>query len=123
VISQYSKSLAGLLLAGALTLPVVATTAAPKKPAPKKPAAGTSKGDAAKGKMLYKSEGCTGCHKSKDYPTAGEVGPDLSAIGKEKKAAEIAAYIKHPKKDSVMPAFKGPQKTVDDVTAYLLTQK
>ncbi|HEU4753490.1 MAG TPA: c-type cytochrome [Armatimonadota bacterium] len=116
-----SRALIGLLVAGLVTAPVLSAMAAPaKKKAPAKPAA---KADAKAGQAAFKTEGCTGCHKTQDYPTGGEVGPDLSAVGKEKKAAEIAAYIKKPKAGSVMPAFKGPQAAVDNMTAYLVTQK
>jgi mono/diheme cytochrome c family protein len=124
VMPQCARALVGVLAAGVISLPVLtAAVAAPKKPAPKKPAAKAKGGDAKAGKNVFKSEGCTGCHKSKDYTTGGEIGPDLSDIGKEHDAKYISGYIKKPKSSSVMPAFKGPQKAVDDMTAYLLTQK
>ena len=43
----------------------------------------------------------------------------------EKTAKEIAAYIRKPSKPgSIMPANpKMPQKTLDNLTAYLMTQK
>lgn len=116
------RLLIGVLAAGVLALP--ALSAAPKKPAPKKKPAVTAKaGDAKAGKEAFKSEGCTGCHKSKDFADGGMVGPDLSAVAKEKKPAEITAYITKPKAGSVMPAFKGPKKVLSDITAYLATQK
>jgi cytochrome c553 len=120
--SQSHRALVGVLAAAVLCLPVAGATAfaqAKKKPAPK-PAA---KGNATAGKTTFKTEGCTACHKTKDHTTAGELGPDLSAIAKTQKADYIAGYIKKPKAGSIMPAFKGPQKAVDDMTAYLLTQK
>ena len=90
------------------------------KPAPK-PAA--TKADPKAGQQLFSKEGCTGCHRTKDYPKGGEIGPDLSAVAGEKKPEEIAAYTKKPKAGSVMPAFKGPQATLDNIVAYLATQK
>jgi mono/diheme cytochrome c family protein len=125
VMFRYQRALIGVVAAGMLTLPMLsAANAAAKKPA-KKPAAkpAAKGGDAKAGQMAFSKEGCTGCHKSKDFPKGGEIGPDLSAIGGEKKAEEISAYIKHPKSGSVMPAFKGPQKTLDDLTAYMMSQK
>jgi mono/diheme cytochrome c family protein len=117
------RALIGVLAAGVLSLSVLGATAAPKKPAPKKPAPAAPKADPKAGKVAFSKEGCTGCHKTKDYPQAGEIGPDLSEIGKHESAAEISAYIKKPKSGSIMPAFKGPQATLDNLTAYMLTQK
>lgn len=106
----------GSLVAGVLALGIVPALAAPKAKAKPKP-------DAAKGKIAFKAEGCTACHKTKDYKDAGEIGPDLSAIGKNHKAPQIKAYILKPKAGSVMPAFKGDPKVADNMTAYMLTQK
>lgn len=108
--------------AAVLSLPLASALAAPKKPAPKKPAPAKKAGDAKAGATAFKAEGCTGCHKTADID-GGTSGPDLSKIGAEHKAPEIAAYIKKPKSGSIMPAFKGPQKAIDDMTAYLMTQK
>lgn len=118
------RAVVGFLAAGALSLPLVASavSAAPKKPAPKKPAA-PAKGDAKLGKEAFKKEGCTGCHVTKDFPDAGKTGPDLSAIGKGHDAKFISGYIAKPKAGSIMPAYKGPAKTLADMTAYMLTQK
>lgn len=121
---RYQRALLGVVAAGMLTLPMLtAANAAPKKPA--KPAAkpAAKGGDAKAGLTAFTKEGCAGCHKSKDFPKGGEIGPDLSAIGGEKKAEEISAYIKKPKSGSIMPAFKGPQKGLDDLTAYMMSQK
>ena len=126
MISISHRALLGLVAAGALlSMPFLSSAvAAPKKKAPSKKAPAKPKADAKKGKDQYKTEGCTGCHKTKDYPDAGEIGPDLSEIAKEHKAAEIAAYIKKPTKaGSIMPASKAPQATIDNITAYLMTQK
>ena len=112
------RAFAGVLAAAVLSVPLVAAAAA-KKPAAK-PAAG---GNAKAGLTAFKNEGCTACHKSKDYASGGALGPDLSDVGGKKKSAEISGYIAHPKAGSNMPAFKGPKKTLDDLTAYLLTQK
>ena len=81
-------------------------------------------GNAKAGKEVFASEGCMGCHKSKDYQErGGSDGPDLSKIAKESTAREIYAYIKKPSAGSTMPAFAGPPKALIDVTAYLMTQK
>ncbi len=125
MITMSHRVLIGALAAGFLSLPLLTgALAAPKKPAPKKPAKpAPKKADAKAGKEAFAAEGCTGCHKSKDFPSAGAVGPDLSEVGKGHDAAFISGYTKKPKAGSVMPAFKGPQATLDNMTAYLLTQK
>lgn len=102
------------LAAAALALPVLAAMAAPAKPA--------AKGDAKAGKTLYAKEGCSGCHKTKDFPKGGDLGPDLSTIAKNHKEAEILKVIVKPPAGSVMPALKD-EKKAKDITAYLLTQK
>jgi mono/diheme cytochrome c family protein len=116
VLKLTHSALAGVLMAGVLSVPLVA--AAAKKPA--KPAAG---GNAKAGQQAFKNETCTACHKSKDYAGGGQIGPDLSDVGGKKKPAEISAYVAHPKAGSNMPPFKGAKKTLDDLTAYLVTQK
>lgn len=123
MISRSHRAWIGVLAAGVLSIPVLSgAIAAPKKKAPPKKTA-PKKADPKAGMTAFKTEGCAGCHKAKDYPMAGEVGPDLTDIAKEHKAADVAAYIKKPKAGSVMPAFKGPQATLDNMTAYLMNQK
>lgn len=112
-----SRALLGVMAFG---LAVTAAVAAPKKPAKPAPA---KKADPKAGLAAFKSEGCVGCHKTKDYASGGEVGPDLSAIAGEHSVAEIEAYTKKPKAGSVMPPFKGPEAILKNLGAYLGTQK
>ena len=116
--SRCHRALVGVLAAGVLAMPVVGVAA--QKKAPAKPAA---KGDAKAGQTAFKTEGCSGCHKTKEFQDGGAIGPDLSTVAKGHTAAQIAAYTKKPKAGSVMPQYKGPQKTLDNLTAYLVTQK
>jgi mono/diheme cytochrome c family protein len=118
--SRCHRALVGAVAVGMLSVPLISASVAAQAKKPAKPA---PKGNAKTGKTTFKTEGCTGCHKTKDHTSGGEIGPDLSAAGKGHTAKQIADYIKKPKAGSVMPAFKGPQKAVDDMTAYLLTQK
>ena len=116
MIPRSYRTVGGLLAAAALSLPLLtAAVAAP----PKKAAA---KGNAAAGKTAFAKEGCSGCHKTKDHKQ-GAAGPDLSQVGKKSTPAKIAAYTRKPKAGSVMPAFKGSQATLDNLVAYLMTQK
>lgn len=123
------RALTGVLAAGLLSVPLltVAIAAPAKKKTAKKPVKKVTKkvakADPKAGRILFASEGCTGCHKSTDFPQAGTSGPDLSKAGEGHTAKEIAAYIRQPKAGSIMPAYKGPQTNIDSMTAYLLTQK
>ena len=119
IMTRVNRALVGVLTAAALSVPLVASAAKPKPAA--KPA--VAKPDAKAGKIAFSKEGCTGCHKSKDYPQGGTSGPDLSEVAKGKTVAQITAYIKKPKSGSIMPAYKGPAKTLNDMGAYLMTQK
>ena len=112
-----SRALLGVMAFG---LAVTAAVAAPKKPAKPAPA---KKPDPKAGMAAFKSEGCVGCHKTKDFASGGEVGPDLSALGAEKKVADIIAYIKKPKAGSVMPPLKTASPVPENLGAYLMTQK
>ena len=122
MIVRNNRALLGVMALGlAVSAAAVAAPKKPAKPAPKKPA--PAKADPKAGLAAFKSEGCVGCHKTKDYASGGEVGPDLSAIAAEHTAAEIEAYTKKPKAGSVMPPFKGPDAVLKNMTAYLATQK
>jgi cbb3-type cytochrome oxidase cytochrome c subunit len=123
------RAVVGILAAGVLALPLATSVSAAakkpaaKKPAAKKPTAKPAGADAKAGKESFQKEGCTGCHITKDFAQGGKTGPDLSSVGKDKSVADITKYIQHPKSGSVMPAFKGPAKTLADLGAYLGTQK
>jgi len=65
--------------------------------------------DAARAKRIYIQEGCRDCHKVAGVPGGSTIGPDLSKVGREHTAAQIARKITNPKSDnpnSVMPAYK-----------------
>lgn len=93
-----------------------ATPAKPgKKPTPAR------KPDAALGKKRFVTEGCKGCHTTRDI-AGGLQGPDLSDAGTWT-ATRIRSYIVKPKRGSIMPAYKGPKEVVEDLVAYLGRQK
>ncbi|MBI3912280.1 MAG: cytochrome c [Armatimonadetes bacterium] len=50
-----------------------------------------------RGRQLFKTKGCVSCHKVYGVPGRGTAGPNLSHVGKELTAAEIARQIKNPK--------------------------
>jgi mono/diheme cytochrome c family protein len=127
VIFKHQNALLGVVIAGLLTAPLLAIPSAAQKKKPGKPAkpapgkAAPAAGDAKAGKGEFASEGCSGCHKTKDYPT-GSAGPELVKASSEG-SAKLTAYIKQPKSGSIMPAFKGEPKTLANIVAYLMTQK
>jgi cytochrome c553 len=122
--TRVNRALVGVLTAAALSVPLMASAAKPK---PKPKPAAKPAGDAKAGKTTFSKEGCTGCHKTKDYQQGGTSGPDLSDVGKRQTLALIVGYIKKPKAGSIMPAFKvtdaATGKALNDMGAYLATQK
>jgi mono/diheme cytochrome c family protein len=127
---QSSRLVVGFVTAALLAVPLLTSGVeaqkkpAQKKPAPKKPAPKSPAGDAKAGQADFKAEGCVGCHKTKEFQAeGGALGPDLSKIAKEHDAKFIAGVIRKPPAGSNMPEFKGSQKTLDNLVAYLMTQK
>jgi mono/diheme cytochrome c family protein len=74
-------------------------------------------GDAAAGKSVFASAGCSGCHTLKAAGASGKVGPNLDDLKAD------ASRVKNQviKGGGVMPAFKGQlsDKQIDDVSAYV----
>jgi mono/diheme cytochrome c family protein len=118
---------------GAVALPLLAVTiglsastsvqGAAAKKAPAK-AAKPSPAVVAQGKKFVASDGCLACHKI--GKNGGATGPELTKIGKEHKATEIASVIKNPKKHNpktLMPASQRPDKEINAMAAYLSTLK
>ena len=93
------------------------------------------KGDAAKGKALFLSNGCGGCHVYKPAGSAGKVGPDLDNLAADAKKANqgtlpeyVANSIKNPGTyvvpgfpNGVMPNYGGQltDQQVADLVAFL----
>src|SRR5687768_6283165 len=101
IMTRVNRAVVGVLTAAALSVPLVAGAAKPAAKAAAKPAKpAVAKPDAKAGKTAFSKEGCTGCHKSKDYPQGGTSGPDLSEQAKGHTLAQITAYIKKPKSGS-----------------------
>ena len=95
------------------------------------------KGDAASGKKLFASNGCTGCHAYAPAGSNAKVGPDLDQLPQlaqkanqgaldqfvETSIVNPSAYVESGYQD-VMPKSYGnlPQKQLADLVAFL-TQK
>ncbi|MGE3821435.1 MAG: c-type cytochrome, partial [Isosphaeraceae bacterium] len=64
-------------------------------------------GSVEKGRLLFRSVGCLGCHSRSDAPEASGGGlrdacaPDLFGLGRERSAERIAAFLEHPRGDKV----------------------
>jgi mono/diheme cytochrome c family protein len=88
-------------------------TPAPTTPAPAPPPAG----DAAAGKTVFETAGCTSCHTLKAANAHGTVGPNLDE--KKPPAALVVDRVTHGK--GVMPPFAGQltPKQIADVAAFV----
>lgn len=93
--------------------------------------------DTAKGRQLFLSLACAGCHTIQGTSAVGKVGPDLSHIAKDPShklagtsltvnANDLHTWIKDPQKvkpGTVMPTLGLDDATVDEIVKYLLTLK
>jgi mono/diheme cytochrome c family protein len=100
------------------------------------PAAGSDPGAA-----LFQTKGCVTCHTiSPEYPSGGQVGPNLSTIASKSKIPDtnptlpvtpdgLKTWIRDPQKiapGTVMPSFGTDQisdQEMDELTKWLLTHK
>jgi mono/diheme cytochrome c family protein len=90
------------------------------------------KGDAAAGKQVFESQGCSGCHTFKPAGSTGTTGPDLDKLPQYAKAANqpldefVHDSIQDPNKytekgfpSGVMPPWSGDDKQLADLVAFL----
>lgn len=126
MIARSRGAVLGVVMTGLLSLPLLTTAfaAPPKKKAPPKKPPAAAKGDPKAGKTAFTAEGCSGCHSTKDIKGGAT---SLATVAKGHDAKFIANYIQHPKKGSIMPAYKADtaekKKALNNMVAYLLTQK
>jgi mono/diheme cytochrome c family protein len=75
-------------------------------------------GDAAAGKSVFASAGCSGCHTLKDANAHGNVGPNLD----DAKPPLSLVVTRVTKGAGAMPSFKGQlsDKQIADVAAYVV---
>jgi mono/diheme cytochrome c family protein len=81
------------------------------------PTGGGGKGDAAAGKAVFTSAGCTSCHTLADAGAKGTVGPNLD----DAKPAYDLVVDRVTNGKGVMPSFKGQlsETQIQDVAAYV----
>jgi cytochrome c2 len=91
-------------------------------------------GDAASGKHLFETVGCTGCHlldgaaKRDDYfPQINRMhGPNLIRTGSKVSSGWLYAWVKNPKQyfpDTNMPNLRLTDQEAADVVAYLMSSR
>ncbi|MDR3637307.1 MAG: c-type cytochrome, partial [Isosphaeraceae bacterium] len=89
----------GLTTAEAADLAAFLAQVAPKSETPPtnevKMALNVADGD--KGRLLFRSLGCLGCHVQGAGGPADPIGPDLSHLGRKRSQAELASYLVHSK--------------------------
>ncbi|HEY6961463.1 MAG TPA: cytochrome c [Gaiellaceae bacterium] len=81
------------------------------------PSGGGGQGDAAAGKAVFTSAGCSGCHTLKAAGATGNVGPNLDQL--KPSFARVKRQVIHG--GGPMPAYKGQltDKQIDDVAAFV----
>ena len=91
-------------------------------------------GDIERGRQLYETVGCTGCHlldagaKRDDYfPEINRLhGPNLIRTGSKVSSGWLFAWIKDPRKyaaDTRMPSLRLTDPEAADITAYLMSSR
>ena len=100
-----------------------------QKPAPLSSA---PKGDSSRGKLLFETRGCLGCHvldpgaKRDLIGTYRQFGPNLAGVGTKDSRDWIYAWIKDPKAwnpDTKMPNLRLTDADAADIAQYLSEQK
>ena len=120
-IASYVGAVAGKTNPGeaAATPPATTTpaTTTPTTTTPTTGGGGGAAGDAAKGKAVFTSAGCAGCHTLADAGSNGNVGPNLDAAKPD--AALVKERVTNGK--APMPSFKGQLSAaqIADVAAYV----
>jgi mono/diheme cytochrome c family protein len=77
------------------------------------------KGDAAAGKRIFLSAGCTACHTLADAKSTGTVGPNLDQAKPDYRRATTRVTLGK----AAMPPFKGQltDQQIADVATYVVT--
>jgi mono/diheme cytochrome c family protein len=93
------------------------TTSTPTTSTSSSGGGGASQGNAAAGKAVFTSAGCSGCHTLKAAGATGTVGPNLDQL--KPPFAVVQRQVTNG--GAVMPAFKGQlsPKQIADVAAYV----
>jgi mono/diheme cytochrome c family protein len=111
--------------------PTAETVEGQQPPAPQPPA----QGNAAAGKAVFSSKGCTGCHTFTPAGSNSQTGPDLNKLSEYAKDADQPldeftresivspdAYVEEGFPEGVMPPWSGTDKELADLVAFLTQQ-
>jgi mono/diheme cytochrome c family protein len=87
---------------------------------------GYEHGDIGRGKELFESRGCQGCHRAElneDAPdlAGGAWGPELSRIGEKANFDYVAGWIHDTPDWSLMPNLRLEQQEANDIATYLMS--
>jgi mono/diheme cytochrome c family protein len=93
------------------------TTSTPTSPHQAQPAPSGSQGNAAAGKTVFTSAGCSSCHTLKNAGATGTVGPNLDQL----KPSFARVHHQVENGGAIMPAFKSTLTAtqINDVAAYV----
>ncbi len=79
-----------------------------------------------RGKNLYVSKGCRGCHELAGFERPESIAPVLSRVGEKVNGRWLEKWLKRPKDylpDTIMPFFDLPEKEIGDLRSFLLSRK
>src|SRR4051794_23856331 len=109
-----TSTVAGSLPGQTSSTPTTTTTTE----APSTTTESAAQGDAAAGKAVFASAGCSGCHTMKAAGATGNVGPNLDALKPDQ--TTVVDQVEHG--GGAMPAFKGQltDQQIQDVAAYVV---
>ena len=96
------------------------TPTPPAAPAPTTPSPAEL---ATQGKDLFSAKGCVGCHRNKDFPTGGTIGPSLDGVSTRLTDDALRTVLKEGRLDKGMPNLGLTDKEVDALMSYLKTLK
>ena len=112
----FAMTIGGLVIAGYLTLTVLAVLYPP---------GAISAGTVSKGRMLYSKLGCASCHSISGV--GGKVGPPLDGVGGRRDRDWLIGHFREPQKlspGSVMPGYDYLSKEeLGQLTDYMLSLK
>lgn len=94
------------------------------------PNASAGPGSAERGKAIFGSVGCLGCHQINDFPIEGRTrfgfAPDLSTVGSKVSRDWLASWLKNPRhywEETTMPSLRLSGQEIADLSAYLLSKR
>lgn len=116
---------AGLVASLAAFAIVLSATREEARPAAA-PAPAPASRDVARGRAVFASVGCGGCHRLAAAGSTGQIGPPLDQVLPNHTAASIRAQITDPRGSGVMPADfarRMSPRELDALIAFLLASR